>query len=337
MARQSDTREKTRAAAALLVVEGYRPDQVTVDRILAEIGQGSRTTINDELRLWKAEQFKLNALGATVPPEVLSAVTSLWALAVEHGERAFDQQRRTLETERAELQAANVQLGSSLAQEQSAHSTTRGQIETLDLANRDLRDQLAGSHATAAVALRRIAELETEVERVRGDSEATLATLRSEHAEQRATWAKQQADQEQTFRSELDRNTARLEGVQRHVLLQVEEAREKTGRAETQLADAIQRNAQFTADILDRQAQLSTLTSELRTLQSKEAQAQSVFAQLQSERAALAEKVAFLDSELKITKHQLSVMTDTAHNAEVRLDAALRLSPKAKGAKVASV
>jgi len=50
MSRVSDTRLRTREAAAHLVTAGRRPHDLTVDLIYAEIKQGSRTTINDELQ-----------------------------------------------------------------------------------------------------------------------------------------------------------------------------------------------------------------------------------------------------------------------------------------------
>jgi len=51
----------------------------------AEIGQGSRRTISDELR--KDEQAKVDALSEALPPAVASAMMAAWAIAVERGER----------------------------------------------------------------------------------------------------------------------------------------------------------------------------------------------------------------------------------------------------------
>ena len=93
MSRVSDTRLRTREAAARLVAAGRRPHALTVDLIYAEIRQGSRTTINDELKLWKDEQAKLDALSAVLPPAVANAMRAAWAVAIEHGEQAFEQRR----------------------------------------------------------------------------------------------------------------------------------------------------------------------------------------------------------------------------------------------------
>ena len=45
-----------------LVASGRPAHELTVDLIYAEIRQGSRTTINDELKLWKDEQTRNDAL-----------------------------------------------------------------------------------------------------------------------------------------------------------------------------------------------------------------------------------------------------------------------------------
>jgi len=102
MSRVSDTRLRTRQAAAKLVASGRRPHALTVDLIYAEIRQGSRTTINDELKLWKDEQAKVDALSAALPAPVANAMLAAWAVAVEHGESVFDQRREEVEAELAE-------------------------------------------------------------------------------------------------------------------------------------------------------------------------------------------------------------------------------------------
>lgn len=116
MSRISNTRFRTREAAARLVAAGRRPHELTVDLIYAEIRQGSRTTINDELKLWKDEQARVDALSAALPPAVANAMLSLWALAIEHGEQVFAQRGEELESEAAAATAraeslATVNLG----------------------------------------------------------------------------------------------------------------------------------------------------------------------------------------------------------------------------------
>jgi hypothetical protein len=89
----------TREAAVCLVAESRLPQELTVDLIYAGIRQGSRTTINDELKLWKDEQARIDTPSASPPSAVASAMVSVWALAVEHGEQVFAQCDEELETE----------------------------------------------------------------------------------------------------------------------------------------------------------------------------------------------------------------------------------------------
>ena len=103
MSRVSDTRLRTRQAASRLVTTGRRPHELTVDLIYADIKQGSRTTINDELKLWKDELAKADALTSALPPAVASAMLNIWAVAVEYGEKVFDQQREETETQLAQV------------------------------------------------------------------------------------------------------------------------------------------------------------------------------------------------------------------------------------------
>jgi len=102
MSRVSDTRIRTREAAARLVAAGRRPHELTVDLIYAEIRQGSRTTINDELKQWKDEKTKVDALSRRMPPAVADAMLAAWAVAVEHGEKVYDSRVGELETELAD-------------------------------------------------------------------------------------------------------------------------------------------------------------------------------------------------------------------------------------------
>ena len=63
-------------------------------------------------------------------------------------------------------------------------------------------------------------------------------------------WHVNQGDpQEAAFRQEIDKATERLEGVQKHVLLQVSEAREAQKQAETQFSKAVQKNEQVSTEV----------------------------------------------------------------------------------------
>ena len=129
MSRISNTRFRTREAAARLVAAGRRPHELTVDLIYAEIRQGSRTTINDELKLWKDEQARVDALSAALPPAVANAMLSLWARAIEHGEQVFAQRGEELESEAAAATARAESLATVNLGLEAEVKTLRSQLE----------------------------------------------------------------------------------------------------------------------------------------------------------------------------------------------------------------
>lgn len=169
MSRISDTSFRTREAAARLVAAGRLPHEITVDLIYAEIRQGSRTTINDELKLWKDEQARIDALSAALPPAVANAMLSVWALAVEHGEQVFAQRGEELE---AEATSAAVRAESLVTANAGLHAEAH-----------TLRVQFEDQQTRLASALANLARAQAERDAATRQSEAATAerdTLRAQ-------------------------------------------------------------------------------------------------------------------------------------------------------------
>src|SRR3954462_9783490 len=91
------TRDLTRQAADQLLAQDPQltPERITVDKIYAVIQQGSRTTINEELKAWRANKSK---------PQIPRELLDLWRDTVEQAQAVFAQDRALLE---AEVFAAN--------------------------------------------------------------------------------------------------------------------------------------------------------------------------------------------------------------------------------------
>lgn len=89
MGRATETRTLVREAADKLLAEGLSPNKITVDRIHQAIGQGSRTTINDELKAWRAEQSSMKI--AQVPAGLEPMLVRLWASALEQAQTGFEE------------------------------------------------------------------------------------------------------------------------------------------------------------------------------------------------------------------------------------------------------
>ncbi len=229
----NDTHLRTREAAARLVAAGRHPHELTVDLIYAEIRQGSRTTIDDELKLWKDEQARNNdALSAALPPAVANAMLSVWALAVAQGEQVFAQRSAEFDAEaaaattRAEsLQVANAGLKAEV-------QTLRAQVDYLQAR---LATALAG-HARVQTqldaAIRQAEAAVAERDAVRAQSDQALHEAQSTHARELEAVRAARAEHEAALRAEVDQATARLEGVQTLVMLRTGETREAQRRAE---------------------------------------------------------------------------------------------------------
>ncbi len=324
MSRVSDTRIRTREAAARLVAAGRRPHELTVDLIYAEIRQGSRTTINDELKLWKDEQAKVDALSAALPPAVANAMMAAWAVAVEHGEKVFEQRQAEVEGElAAALQRAQA-LETDLAQVQEEATGLRAQVAARQAEAEAWRDQAARGQAAAEAAQARVQALEQQVESSRAEAEQRLAAANAAHERRQTELQETMAAQEQAFRAEIDKATERLEGVQRHVMLQVTEAREATKRAEALLAKAQQKNEELSAEAQQLRAELASQAQQSARAHEDLDRASQAADQLRTERESLIQQLAMLTGKFDAQAAQIESLEHRAIGAESRLEAALK-------------
>ncbi len=324
MSRVSDTRLRTREAAAQLVSTGRRSHDLTVDLIYAEIKQGSRTTINDELKLWKDEQAKANALTAALPPAVASAMLNMWALAVEHGEKAFDLRLEEVETHLAKATTSVESLGAEksglLQQNESLQAEiARGQSELAAV-----RELLTAEHVAKENATSRVDALEQQLESVKTDAAQAISIVKAEHRLRVQELQAALATQESSFRQEIDKATERLEGVQKHVMLQVTEAREAQKRAETLLSKTNQKNDQLSAEVQQLGRQIASISQTSERAQADLAQTQGVIDKLRSERESLVQQVATAAGKLGVLEQQVESLERRAVGAETRLETALK-------------
>lgn len=324
MSRVSDTRLRTREAAARLVAAGRHPHDLTVDLIYAEIKQGSRTTINDELKFWKDEQAKADALTEALPPVVANAMLNFWAVAVEHGEKVFDQQREALEMQlgqtvaRADaLESEKIHLAQQLEGAQAEVTQGRSDLNTA-------RESLAGERAAKDAALARAGGLEQQLDAAKADSEQTIGALKSEHRQQVEALQAALAAREAAFRLEIDKATERLEGVQRHVMLQVTEARDAQKRAEAQLSKSNQKNEQLLVEVQHLGRQVAAMAKTAERAQADLNQAHDDLAQLRAERESLVQQVATAGGKLSAFGNQIEALERRAVGAETRLEEALQ-------------
>lgn len=299
MSRISDTRLRTREAATRLVAAGRRPHEMTVDLIYAEIRQGSRTTINDELKLWKDEQARNDALAAALPTPVADAMRTLWALAVKHGEQVFAARGEELEREAADATARAESLATALPTLEAQAQALRTQLEERETRLASATTELARTQAEREAALQTAQAAAGERDTARTETQEALHAAQAAHVCELEALRAEHAEREAALRSQIDQAAARLESVQKHVMLQTEEARDAQRRAETALAKVRQRNEQLVGDV----QRLSAEAAEQRRLADRHekqlANTLEEARELRRERDTLAQQVALLQGQLK--------------------------------------
>ena len=324
MSRISNTRQRTREAAARLVAVGHQPYKLTVDQIYAEIKQGSRTTINDELKLWKDDQAKTNALNAALPPEVANAMTSIWASAVEYGEKAFEQRREEVEGDLLEAQQRIQALEDSLDKAHSELSAQLSQLSDQQAEIEALRAELGSTRAAAEAIQARADMLSQQLETCQIDAEQRSNDAKAEYQQQLAELQKTMTEREQVFRTEIDKTTERLEGVQKHVMLQVTEAREITKRTETALSRATRQNEELSGEVRQLKGDLVTQHQHNEKYQADLTRSGREIDRLRLERESLLQQLATLNGKLEVRTEQIESLEQRAVSAEKRLETSLK-------------
>jgi chromosome segregation ATPase len=280
MSRVSDTRQRTREAAAQLVAGSKRPHEVTVDQIYAVIQQGSRTTINDELKLWKDERTKVDALGADLPPAVADAMRSLWVAAVEQGERTFTEQREAMEAELSSIQRERDETIASREVAIADGQHRAQQVAQLGEQLAELQQQFASESATKNDALGQVHALQQEIASLHTESLRQRDAAGAAQEKQATEFQARLAERDLAFQTEFGTATQRLEAAQDHMLRQIDEAREGQRHAERALAKAQRRHEEQQTELTElrlryreqlqkleqQRAQIETLTTERQTL-----------------------------------------------------------------------
>jgi chromosome segregation ATPase len=319
MGRISDTRFRTREAAARLRATGRRTDELTVDLIYAEIRQGSRTTINDELKLWKDEQAKVDALSEALPPAVANAMMAAWVVAVEHGEKAFEARRQESESQ---LSAAlererEAERSSSALRHQNNELTEQLHLRTTELET--LRHELLTERGIRVAGETRIATLELELQTIQAEKENAIASIRSQYDTQVAKLESKLSDQEQLYHTYLEQIRQGFEIIRDQMVHQVAETRDNQKQVEGRLAAANEKNEEFLRNLRDielKLAQESQLKqTALRGLDTITAE----IAKLRSERDSLIQQLASAAGRLEAQIRHSESLERRVARTEARL------------------
>jgi chromosome segregation ATPase len=299
-----------------------------VDLIYAAIDQGSRTTINDELKRWKDEQARAAALEADWPPVVGDSMRALWVLAVEHGERVFEQRRAEVETQllTARLELANMkkEYEDTKASSELTSHLLRNQITTVDQQLAEVRQQLGAETAAKNEAVTHAHALQQELTAVRRDSARLLESVRQEQEKQATEFQRAIAARDAAFRAELDTATQRLESAQAHMLQQIDDARQGQRRAENQAAQLQQKHDQLQRQLTELRTQCSVQAHQLEERGDALDKASAEAARWVAERQVLMTDLANSRGRLEGLERTMRSLETRAVAAETRLGEALR-------------
>ncbi|MBL8298232.1 MAG: DNA-binding protein [Rhodanobacteraceae bacterium] len=323
MSRSSDTRQRTREAAAKLVVGGKHPHEITVDAIYAVIQQGSRTTINDALKAWREERTKVDALGADLPPALADTMRSLWVSAVEQGERVFLEQRQALEDQVATETARADTAARQRDEIQGALDRAVAVGDAEKTAHVQTRDELARTRAAVAAAETHAVHLEQQLTCVRDEAARDRAALQAALERQAAEFQETLANRDRGYQAELDKATTRLQSVQDHMLQNIDAAREAQKRAEAQQAKLQQRVDTLQADITDLRVKHAEQGRELHLQRDREATLSEALQRSRDDSQRLAIDLAGANGQLSAAASQVAAAEDRARVAEARLDRTL--------------
>lgn len=241
MSRVSDTRQRTREAAAQLVAGGKRPHEITVDQIYAAIQQGSRTTINDELKQWKDERTKADALGADLPVVVVDAMRALWVAAVEQGEAVFAEQRSALEIALADTEERQAAISQEREEALTKSTALTEQCEALRLQIAALQVRLETEVTAKHQALQDGQALQQKLNALQTDTAEQIERIRQAQTAQAEEFQATIATRDAAFQIEREKANERLEVAQARMLQEIDAAREGRRRAESQLTKTRER------------------------------------------------------------------------------------------------
>ncbi|PZQ76754.1 MAG: hypothetical protein DI563_06215 [Variovorax paradoxus] len=300
-------------AADALLAEGKRP---TIERVRLKIGRGSPNTVSPMLERWFASLGE-RVVGVKpaagkpagndsdgMPTSVRNAARLLWETARREAEEV---QRVALESAQRELQAREEALDAAqaaLGQREDAFEQARVSLDAALASSQQAREALDRQLKEHAVEAQRVRMgLENEVKRLTALlTQATDAqgSLRREHAEVVAV-------KDQDLRQALERHA----GQEKHMLAEVDRARQAARALESDLAKERQRRVKVEETAanrleleLEKQAGLRDAARDAEVRLRSQLAAQGVeIAQLQSKVVSATLEIAALTRRLDLETH----------------------------------
>ncbi|UEN98414.1 DNA-binding protein [Acidiferrobacter thiooxydans] len=326
--RSSDTRARVREVADRLVADGVSVRDITIDSIYAEIRQGSRTTINDELRAWRRERALFDAQVTAIPGPVLSAAEALWSAASQAAEVALRDRRQEVEDQAVAVRERLQALEGQVASEQTRSAALNAQVAAQEAVIGTLRQDLAAARTAADTARAQAEMLTSQLETQRADGEHRLNQQRADYESRIAALTEAAAEKDVAYRAEIEKAHTRLEGVQNHMLQQVAEARDLAKKAESARALVQQRSDELAVQLqaarvdvaaakaagAEREArerqEKERLDAAVQTLQGQIDEARRGEAAARERLAAVGEQIAAQAEQMKVAEREKAGLLD---------------------------
>ncbi len=288
--------------------------------IYAEIRQGSRTTINDELKLWKDEQTKVDALRAALPRPVADAMLIAWATAVEHGENTFSKRSEEIEQELAQAHDRTVQLHEKLADLQRENSALQAELDHSRNELSSIRQEASTERTAKESAQARLDILEKEVDAAREGAQKIVLEMKLECQSKVEVLKEKVSAEEEKFRAEITRATEQLETIRKQVLEQVSVAQKSKEETEFRLEIAHKENARRSAEIQKLRTDLAIQFELREQMLEAKAKAESNLERLSTERDSIVRDLARASGRLSAQTAQIESLERRAVSAESRLE-----------------
>ncbi|MCP4408695.1 MAG: hypothetical protein GY807_13200 [Gammaproteobacteria bacterium] len=146
MARPGVSYHDVAQAAETIRAQGRNP---TVDRVLAQLGTGSKSTLAPLLKQWKAQQGQ-GAETVGLPEAVVSAVKDLHVQLQQRAEHTVAQAQEEFQGLAADLKGQLQQAEAGIDALQADNQARQERIQTLEADNADLKEGLERARLDAA-------------------------------------------------------------------------------------------------------------------------------------------------------------------------------------------
>lgn len=241
MARPGVSYHDVAQAAETLRAQGRNP---TVDRVLAVLGTGSKSTLAPLLKQWKAQPGRGTEIAAGLPEAVVSAVKDLHDQLQQRAEHTVAQAREEFQGQAADLKGQLRQAEAGIDALQADSKALQERIQGLEKENADLKGDLEQVRLEAATRGAELGEVRVRLDETQARLEEQGRDLRQVrgHFEH---YQEQMAEDRQRERDQARQLQQQLEGRLQSVTEQLNYELARNGALKAAQQEAEQDSAQL--------------------------------------------------------------------------------------------